>query len=82
MTKKQFSTLKERIENDPPSYICQKYEPISTIENSIVDLRIHAHVDKNKIIISNSPWGRANKIKGNGKVNISTGGAASSIFVQ
>ena len=81
-TKKSFNKIKDAIIKNPELYIYQKYEPLSIIEDKIVDLRIHAHVDCDKIIISNTPWGRANLIKGNGKVNISTGGMASPVFVQ
>ena len=52
------------------------------LDNRIVDLRLHAHVDCEKIIVSNTPWGRANWINGNGKVNIGSNGFTSPVVVM
>ncbi len=65
----------------PEKYIVQEFEHLSVLDNRIVDLRIHAHVDCEEIIVSNTPWGRANWMHGNGKVNIGSGGFASPVLV-
>ncbi|MDZ4677736.1 MAG: hypothetical protein SGI74_09525 [Oligoflexia bacterium] len=55
---------------------------MSVLENRIVDLRIHAHVDHREIIISNNPWGRANWLDHNGKVNLGSNGFTSPVVVM
>ncbi len=77
-------TLEElipKVRSNPEKYIVQDFQHLSVLENRIVDLRIHAHVDHEKIIVSNTPWGRANWLKGDGKVNISTNGFTSPVVV-
>ena len=72
----------EKIRNEPEKFIYQEFEHLSVLEDRIVDLRLHAHVDSEKIIVSNTPWGRANWIHGNGKVNIGSKGFSSPVFVM
>jgi uncharacterized circularly permuted ATP-grasp superfamily protein len=82
--KESRATLEELIKKirlNPEKYIIQDFQHLSVMENRIVDLRIHAHVDHERIIVSNTPWGRANWIKGDGKVNISTNGFTSPVVV-
>jgi uncharacterized circularly permuted ATP-grasp superfamily protein len=73
--------LLPRIHSEPERFIIQEYEHLSVLENRIVDLRIHAHVDAERIIVSGSPWGRATWLHGNGKVNIGSKGFASPVVV-
>lgn len=80
-TRKQWEILRHKIEKEPEKFIVQKFEHLSVLENRIVDLRIHAHVDCEEIIISNVPWGRANWIHNNGKVNLRSNGFTSPIIV-
>lgn len=80
-TKKNFESLRSRIQSSPENYIFQKFTPLSVMENRIVDLRIHAHVDCEKIIVSNTPWGRTNWAHGDGKVNLSSNGFMSPVVV-
>ena len=77
---KQWAILKDKIRKDPEKFIVQKFEHLSVLENRIVDLRIHTHVDYEKIITSNTPWGRANWIHGDGKVNLSSNGFTSPVI--
>lgn len=70
-----------RMRCTPANFIIQEFEHLSVLENRIVDLRIHAHVDCERIIVSSTPWGRANWLRGNGKVNIGSGGFASPVVV-
>ena len=82
--KESSSSLKEIIEkirSRPHEFIIQEFEHLSVLHNRIVDLRIHAHVDSERIIVSNTPWGRANWIHGNGKVNIGSKGFTSPVVV-
>lgn len=76
-----LETLIKKIRQNPGKYIIQEFQHLSVLENRIVDLRIHAHVDHKRIIVSNTPWGRANWLKGDGKVNISTNGFTSPVVV-
>ncbi len=74
--------IDERLRKEPEKYIVQKFEHLSVLENRIVDLRLHAHVDCERILVSNTPWGRANWISGDGKVNISSKGFTSPVMVM
>jgi uncharacterized circularly permuted ATP-grasp superfamily protein len=80
-SKESLDDLIQRIRVQPADYIMQEFEHLSVLENRIVDLRIHAHVDRERIIVSNTPWGRANWIQGDGKVNISAKGFGSPVVV-
>jgi uncharacterized circularly permuted ATP-grasp superfamily protein len=80
-SKQTLEELVRKVRSCPERYIVQEFQHLSVIENRIVDLRIHAHVDHEKIIISNTPWGRANWLNGDGKVNISTNGFTSPVVV-
>ena len=80
-SKRTLEELIPKVRLNPEKYIVQDFEHLSVLENKIVDLRMHAHVDHEKIIVSNTPWGRANWIKGDGKVNISTNGFTSPVVV-
>ncbi|HAZ11694.1 MAG: hypothetical protein A2X86_18390 [Bdellovibrionales bacterium GWA2_49_15] len=74
-----LNTIIEKMHYRPKEFIVQEFEHLSVLDNRIVDLRIHAHVDSERIIMSNTPWGRANWINGNGKVNIGSKGFASPV---
>ena len=69
------------VRRDPEKFVCQEFEHLSVLEDRIVDLRIHAHVDVERIILSNTPWGRANWIDGDGKVNLGSHGFTSPVGV-
>jgi len=81
-TQESLRRLLDKIRTEPEKYIIQKYEHLSVLENRIVDLRIHAHVDQDEIIVSNTPWGRANWLNNNGKVNIGSNGFTSPVVVM
>jgi hypothetical protein len=80
-SKNSLDKLIQKIQVQPEKYIIQNFEHLSVLENCIVDLRIHAHVDYEQVIVSNTPWGRANWLSSDGKVNISTKGFASPVVV-
>jgi len=73
--------LLESLRGEPQQYLVQEFEHLSVLDGRIVDLRIHAHVDHERIIVSNTPWGRANWIHGDGKVNIGSQGFVSPVVV-
>jgi uncharacterized circularly permuted ATP-grasp superfamily protein len=81
-SKRSLEQLIEKLSKEPEKYIIQDFEHLSVLDNRIVDLRLHAHVDRERIIVSNTPWGRANWIKGNGKVNIGSNGFTSPVVVM
>ena len=80
LPRKQWVVLKDKIMEDPERFIVQKFEHLSVLENRIVDLRIHVHVDCEEIITSNTPWGRANWIYDDGKVNLRSNGFTSPVL--
>lgn len=81
-SKSSLEQLIEKLRKEPEKYIIQDFEHLSVLDNRIVDLRLHAHVDYDQIIVSNTPWGRANWINGNGKVNIGSNGFTSPVVVM
>ena len=80
-SKESLTDLLESLRREPERYIVQEFEHLSVLDDRIVDLRIHAHIDSDRIIISNTPWGRANWIHGDGKVNIGSNGFTSPVVV-
>ena len=81
LTRNALSRVVERVRETPGRFILQEFEHLSVLENRIVDLRIHAHVDCERVIVSKTPWGRAKWLGGDGKVNIGAGGFASPVVV-
>lgn len=80
-TQSSFAKIVDDVQHDPSRYIIQKFEHLSVLDNRIVDLRLHTHVDYERIIMSNTPWGRANWLNGDGKVNLSANGFTSPVVV-
>lgn len=80
-TRVGFEKIVRVVADEPEVYICQQYEPMSMLEDRIVDLRIHTHVDLERIIVNKTPWGRANWESGDGKVNLSAHGFVSPVVV-
>jgi uncharacterized circularly permuted ATP-grasp superfamily protein len=81
ITENEIPALKTAIETNPDVYIYQKYTPLSTANNNIVDLRVIADVSNQGIIVTETPWGRGLPKNGNGKVNISDQGREISVVV-
>ena len=81
-SKASLNTIIEKMSYEPEKFIVQNFEHLSVLDNKIVDLRLHAHVDSEQIIVSNTPWGRAKGIRGNGKVNIGCNGVTSPVVVM
>ena len=80
-TKESLNKIMEVLRLEPDRFIVQDFEHLSVLENRIVDLRLHAHVDSDRVIVSNTPWGRAKRIRGDGKVNIGSNGITSPVVV-
>jgi uncharacterized circularly permuted ATP-grasp superfamily protein len=80
-SRKSLNKIVEKLWSEPERYIVQQFEHLSVLDDRIVDLRIHAHVDSEQIIVSNTPWGRANWLRSNGKVNIGSDGFCSPVVV-
>lgn len=81
MDKAELPSVKARILTEPHAYIVQKYTALSEMDNFIVDLRVISDVNNNKVIVTDTPWGRAVPKSGNGKVNISDLGSETAVFV-
>ena len=81
MTDKEAEKLEKLIRNDPTHYIVQKFTALSVMDNHIVDLRLISDISDSKPIVAPIPWGRATPIEGSGKVNISSNGKETVVFV-
>lgn len=81
ITEKEITTLQQAIRLNPDVYIFQKYTPLSTLNNNIVDLRVIADVSSRGVIVTNTPWGRGLPKDGNGKVNLSDRGREITVVV-
>lgn len=81
MDKTELPSVKAKVLAEPHAYIVQKYTPLSEMDNFIVDLRVISDVHNNKVIVTDTPWGRAVPKTGNGKVNISDLGSETAVFV-
>lgn len=81
MDKTELPSVKARVLAEPHAYIVQKYTALSEMDNFIVDLRVISDVNNNKVIVTDTPWGRAVPKDGNGKVNISDLGSETAVFV-
>lgn len=81
LNSRTLGILENQIRNAPEQYIAQSFEHLSVLNGNIVDLRIHAHIDTQQIIINETAWGRANYINSDGKVNLSGNGFCSPILV-
>lgn len=79
--KSQLKIIAKKIKESPSSYIVQKYTPLSTLNDLIVDLRVLTIVSDNKVYVSDSPWGRGLPATGDGKVNLSANGREITVLV-
>lgn len=73
--------LLQSIRGNPDMYIVQKFTPLSTLNDNIVDLRVITDVSPKEIIITDTPWGRGLPKNGNGKVNLSDKGREITVLV-
>ncbi len=78
---KELEQLKMLIQEKPQAFIVQKYTPLSTMNDLIVDLRILTIVSDDEIYVSDTPWGRGLPANGNGKVNLSDNGREITVLV-
>lgn len=81
ITRSEAKELKEQVKIDPSGYLAQKKIFISRLDNDITDTRLLSLVTPNKVIMSPAPWGRGAPVKGDGKVNISSGGDEVAVIV-
>jgi uncharacterized circularly permuted ATP-grasp superfamily protein len=81
LSKDELPSLEERIRDAPESYIAEPYRPLSEIDGHIVDLRLLAAVDGEKVVVSPTPWSRGVPLGGDGKVNISAHGKEFGVVV-
>ncbi len=84
LDKKGIEDLKVMVRENPSLFIFQKYLPLSQMEGDLVDLRFMADVGPKTgdVLLAEAPWGRASPMKGSGKVNISSGGSETSVFIR
>jgi len=73
--------LQELVRAEPDKYIAQTFTPPSYSKGHILDLRLLSDVGPEKILVANTPWGRALPRSGDGKVNISARGSETTVIV-
>ncbi len=73
--------LMRAIRDNPDMYIVQKFTPLSTLNDNIVDLRVITDVSPKGILVTDTPWGRGLPKNGNGKVNLSDKGREITVLV-
>jgi uncharacterized circularly permuted ATP-grasp superfamily protein len=78
----ELNSLKEKIALEPEFYIVQKYTPLSTLDNLIVDMRVISEVNPHSVTVANTAWGRGLPLDGDGKVNLSTTGREIAILID
>jgi len=82
LSRSDFLESRPLVENEPASFIVQKYTCVSEVDGQIVDLRGPAVITSTDDALSGGPgvmsspvlWGRGSDRNGNGKVNISDKG--------
>jgi len=82
LSRSDFLESRPLVENEPGSFIVQKYTCVSEVDGQIVDLRGPAVISSSSDALSGGPgvvsspvlWGRGSDRNGNGKVNISDKG--------
>ena len=84
MTAPEIEILKAKVRDAPSLFIIQEYKDLSVMEGDLVDLRLISDVgpEVGDVLTANVPWGRASPLKGSGKVNISSGGSETAVFVR
>jgi uncharacterized circularly permuted ATP-grasp superfamily protein len=78
----ELKELVEKVTQNPSYYIIQKYTPLSTLDDSIVDLRLLSDVSSEGVITAPVPWGRSIPINGSGKVNLSLEGRETAMLIS
>ncbi|MBS1962723.1 MAG: circularly permuted type 2 ATP-grasp protein [Bdellovibrionales bacterium] len=84
MAKAEIEELKAKVRESPSLFIVQEYKPLSVMDGNLVDLRLIADVGPKlgDVATAPFPWGRASPLSGSGKVNISSGGSETAVFVR
>lgn len=78
----EFQATKPEIIAQPQNFIVQSYVPISQVDGKIVDLRLHADVSAESVIVAPIPWSRGVDASGNGKVNLSDKGGEFAVLIH
>ncbi len=75
--------LKRLIRANPAGFIAQQFTPLSQMDKQIVDLRLITDVGPElaDVLVADVPWGRSVGMGGDGKVNISSNGSETAVFV-
>lgn len=76
-----FKAVKGKILAEPERFIVQDYNHLSVVDDKIVDLRMISAVDRKGVYVSETPWGRALPIEGDGKVNLSSRGREMTVLI-
>jgi len=75
ISREHFLKVRILVEKNPEAFIVQKYCPLSQVDGQLVDIRCLANVGPDRVIVSQTFWGRGVPADGsNGKVNISDRG--------
>jgi len=75
ISRELFLEARPLVQQNPEAFIVQQYLPLSQVDGQIVDLRCLANVAPDRVIVSQTFWGRGVPVNGsNGKVNISDRG--------
>ncbi len=80
-TQQEFENVLLEVKKNPSVYIVQQFMHLSVHGENIVDLRAISAVLPDRVIVAETPWGRALPLSGNGKVNISDQGREITVLV-
>lgn len=70
------------VQENPGRFIFQEFNPLSTLEGFIGDIRLISDVHNKGVRVANIPWARVVSMKGDGKVNISANGFEATVLVR
>lgn len=77
-----WEEVKLKIKADPSRFIFQEFNPLSTLEGFIGDIRLISDVSSKRVLVANIPWARVVGMNGDGKVNISANGFEATVLVR
>jgi hypothetical protein len=83
VSEEEFRRGLKAVQNEPGRYKYQRYKALSAISKSIVDIRIHSDLPPSgSLFVSDTAWGRALPVEGDGKVNLSAHGRETTVIVR
>jgi uncharacterized circularly permuted ATP-grasp superfamily protein len=77
-----WEKVKQLVRDNPGRYIFQEFNPLSTLEGFIGDIRLISDVHMKGVRVANIPWARVVSMEGDGKVNISANGFEATVLVR